>query len=134
MKKILMASILSVMVVLAGCSNKAASVNKAAAANKASTSSNISTNTSSNTADSASNTSANKKFTIEELKTYNGQNGNPAYVAVDGVVYDVTHANGWRNGKHRGGATAGNDLSQEINKSPHGKDVLKDLPVVGKLK
>ena len=37
-------------------------------------------------------------------------------------------------GEHKNGITAGKDLSEEINKSPHGKDVLKDLPVVGKLK
>ncbi|SHJ42191.1 Predicted heme/steroid binding protein [Clostridium cavendishii DSM 21758] len=75
-----------------------------------------------------------KTFTLEELKKYDGQNGNKAYVAVDGKVYDVTNAEEWRNGKHKGGVTAGKDLSNEINNSPHGKDVLKDLPVVGVLK
>ena len=27
-----------------------------------------------------------QRFTIEELSKYNGRNGNPAYVAIDGIV------------------------------------------------
>lgn len=72
-------------------------------------------------------------FTLDELKQYNGKNGNPAYVAVDGVVYDVTDVKPWANGEHKNGITAGNELSDEILKSPHGKKVLKNLPVVGTL-
>ena len=33
---------------------------------------------------------AEKIFTKNELAQYNGQNGQPAYVAVQGVVYDVS--------------------------------------------
>ena len=97
-------------------------------------------NTGTGASDSASNSNAsveavsNKEFTLDELKEYDGQNGNKAYVAVDGVVYDVTDVGAWKNREHKNGITAGKDLSEEINKSPHGKDVLKDLPVVGKLK
>lgn len=72
-----------------------------------------------------------KTFTLAQLKKYDGQNGNPAYVAIDGVVYDVTSA--WGGGMHNG-VTAGNDVSKDIGRSPHGKSVLKKLPVVGKLK
>ena len=32
-----------------------------------------------------------KTFTREELKKYDGQNENPAYVAINNRVYDVTH-------------------------------------------
>ena len=71
---------------------------------------------------------------MDELKKYNGQNGNPAYAAVDGVVYDVTNAKKWKDGKHEGGVTAGNDLSKAIGSSPHGKKVLNTLPVMGTLK
>lgn len=78
-------------------------------------------------------TSTNKEFTAEELKKYDGQNGNPAYVAVDGIVYDVTNVKKWRNGKHES-VTAGNDLSKQITSSPHGKNILKEIPIVGKLK
>ena len=52
-----------------------------------------------------------RTFTAEELAKYNGQNGQPAYVAIDGTVYDVSAA---------------------IRRSLHMKKVLDDLPVVGK--
>ena len=41
-------------------------------------------------------------FNQTELAKYNGQNGQPAYVAVDGVVYDVTGVAAWAGGKHHG--------------------------------
>ena len=75
-----------------------------------------------------------KVFTTEELAMYNGQNGNPAYVAVDGVVYDVTDVPEWRGGDHWGRFTAGKDLTEEIKKqSPHGVGKLEGVPVVGTL-
>lgn len=77
--------------------------------------------------------SVKKVFTLDELKKYNGENGTPAYVAIDGVVYDVTNNDNWQNGKHEGVA-AGNDLSAALNSSPHGKSVLGKLPIVGTLK
>lgn len=72
-------------------------------------------------------------FTLEELSQYNGKDGNPAYVAVDGVVYDVSDVEAWPDGEHKNGITAGNELSDEILNSPHGKQVLENLPVVGTL-
>lgn len=79
------------------------------------------------------NTTQQKVFTLDELKKYNGLNGTPAYVAVNGVVYDVTNAEKWKNGKHEG-VTAGVDLSNAISSSPHGISILNKLPVVGTLK
>jgi predicted heme/steroid binding protein len=73
-----------------------------------------------------------RTFTLEELSQYNGKNGQPAYVAVDGVVYDVTNVEAWKDGNHKLGLTAGNELTEEItNQSPHGKKVLEGLPIVG---
>lgn len=71
-------------------------------------------------------------FTLEELKTYNGENNNPAYVAVNGIVYDVSHVLEWSNGLHQG-LTAGNDLTEEFSNSPHGMSTLQSLPIVGTL-
>jgi predicted heme/steroid binding protein len=74
-----------------------------------------------------------KVFTLEELAKYNGKDGNPAYVAVDGIVYDLTKLPKWKNGMHNG-YEAGNDLTQIIKeKSPHGVSKLRGVPMVGKL-
>lgn len=75
-----------------------------------------------------------KTFTVDELAKYNGKNGNPAYVAVSGVVYDVTDANEWNKGAHKNGITAGKDLTDEISKAPHKLKVLDKIPMVGILK
>ena len=73
-----------------------------------------------------------RTFTLEELSQYNGKDGQPAYVAVDGVVYDVTNVEAWKDGNHKMGLTAGNELTEEItNQSPHGLKVLEGLPIVG---
>lgn len=89
---------------------------------------------SSSAEESASESSATemRTFTLEELSQYNGKDGQPAYVAVDGVVYDVTNVEAWKDGEHKQGLTAGNELTEEItNQSPHGLKVLEGLPVVG---
>jgi predicted heme/steroid binding protein len=73
-----------------------------------------------------------KTFTLSELRQYNGRNGKPAYIAVSGIVYDVTNVKGWSGGTHHG-YSAGQDLTAAIRQSPHGTSVLQSLPVVGKL-
>ena len=71
-------------------------------------------------------------FNKVELAKYNGQDGQPAYVAVDGVVYDVTGVAAWAGGKHHGNL-AGQELTAVIDEhSPHGRKVLKNLTIVGK--
>jgi len=72
-------------------------------------------------------------MTLEELAQYNGKDGNPAYIAVDGVIYDVSDVSQWKDGEHNG-FSAGQDLTDEIkNISPHGVSKLTGLPVVGRL-
>ncbi|MBD3181385.1 cytochrome B5 [Candidatus Poribacteria bacterium] len=74
-----------------------------------------------------------KKFTLEELAEYNGQDGKPAYIAYKGKVYDVSESWLWEDGDHQGLHEAGKDLTDEIDDAPHEEDSLEDLPVVGTL-
>ena len=109
-----------------GCApaSPAASEAQAAAASDTATSGN---------AASAEATPALLQLTLEELKQYDGQNGNPAYIAVDGVIYDVTNVPPWSGGTHNG-FTAGQDLTDAIKTvSPHGVSKLSGVPVVGEL-
>ena len=73
-----------------------------------------------------------KVFTLDELAAFNGKDGAKAYVAVNGVVYDVTGIEAWSEGKHNG-VEAGKDLTEAIQKAPHGAMKVDGLPVVGKL-
>lgn len=72
-------------------------------------------------------------LTTEELSKYNGKDGNPAYIAVDGVVYNVSDSELWSEGQHNG-FEAGRDLTTELmEESPHGESVIERLTPVGTL-
>lgn len=71
-------------------------------------------------------------FTVDELSTYNGENGSRAYVAYKGLVYDVTDIPAWKDGKHNG-HEAGMDQTEAIKKAPHGDSVIERLEIVGKM-
>lgn len=119
MRKIFIAAFLSLSLAICGCSNKPKTENVTPK---------ISTNPTTPPISPEQ-----RLFTTDTLKKYNGQNGNPVYIAVDGIVYDVTNVAKWKNGSHQG-VTAGSDISQNIKSSPHGKDILKNIPVVGTFK
>jgi predicted heme/steroid binding protein len=73
------------------------------------------------------------ELTLEELSAFNGKDGERSYVAVEGVIYDVTDVDAWQNGMHNG-VEAGKDLTDEImNQSPHGTSTLGKAVKVGKL-
>lgn len=73
------------------------------------------------------------ELTLEELKEFDGQDGKDAYIAVDGIIYDVTDSPLWKNGEHNN-FSAGNDLTEEIkNVSPHGVANLERVPEVGRI-
>lgn len=73
-----------------------------------------------------------KEFDRVSLAKFDGHGGRPAYVAVDGIVYDVTDVSAWKDGTHHG-KHAGQDLSEAIRRAPHEKSVLTKLTKVGKL-
>ena len=77
--------------------------------------------------------SAERKFTLEELKTYDGKEGRPAYIAYKGKVYDVTDDFLWTEGDHQGEHVAGRDLTEEMALAPHGDDVVERVKLVGVL-
>ena len=70
-------------------------------------------------------------FTLEELAQYTGANGSAAYIAVDGVVYDVTEV--FDNGEHKGMKLGGTDATSVFASSPHSASFLSSLTVVGTL-
>lgn len=98
--------------------------------------SNTSTEKSDSKASTGSTTDTAKplELTLEQLKAYDGKDGHKAYVAIDGIIYDVTAIPAWKNGIHQGKYQAGQDLSEVIKKSPHGKAALDKAIVVGKIK
>ena len=70
-------------------------------------------------------------FTLEELSQYTGANGSTAYIAVNGIIYDVTNA--FDNGMHQGIQLGGTDATTVFAVSPHSQALLDTLPVVGTL-
>ncbi len=75
-----------------------------------------------------------RKFTRKELVHYDGKDGNPAYIAYEGKVYDVSDSFLWKNGDHQTSHTAGQDLTGALEEAPHGWELLEGFPVVGILK
>lgn len=75
-------------------------------------------------------------ITLADLSRADGLDGRRCWVAIDGVVYDASDNKQWQNGKHtpsNGLASCGKDLSEVIGQSPHGKDVLRELVILGDL-
>lgn len=72
-------------------------------------------------------------ITKEELSNYDGKNNKPAYVAVDGIIYDVSNISVWADGVHFG-LTPGKDLSSQFSSChDNDKNILSKLKIVGKL-
>jgi len=74
----------------------------------------------------AATTSNVKTFTAAQLAEFNGKNGKNAYIAYDGVVYDVTSKldRTWKNGVHHG-LLVGTDLTLQVNNcKEHAKNFI----------
>ena len=67
-------------------------------------------------------------FTVEELAKYNGKNGAKAYVAVGGIIYDVTAISKWSGGNHYG-ITAGKVLDKEFAQCHSNKLAIMEYAV-----
>jgi predicted heme/steroid binding protein len=67
---------------------------------------------------------AERTFTERELRRYTGEDGNPMYVAFEGVVYDVTDCPRWRLGMHERLHYPAQDLTSELPDAPHRADVF----------
>jgi predicted heme/steroid binding protein len=74
-----------------------------------------------------------KEFTISELAQYDGAMGRPAYVAVNGIVYDVSNEATWGGASHFG-LISGRDLSTQFQSCHNREAILEKLPKVGILK
>lgn len=72
-------------------------------------------------------------FTLSQLSQYTGKNGNDAYIAYKGVVYDVTGNSNWPNGTHRGYINAGQDITSLFPNSgaSHDDSNITSQPIVG---
>lgn len=72
-------------------------------------------------------------FTMDEVAYYDGQEGRPAYIVVDGVVYDVTAVRQWTSGTHFS-YEAGTDVTDALrDAAPHGRAMLNSATVVGRI-
>ena len=69
-------------------------------------------------------------FNAQTLANYDGREGRSAYIAIDGVVYDVTSSPRWPNGNHNG-FQAGQDLSRQIPQNHRADMRFERFPVVG---
>lgn len=72
-------------------------------------------------------------FTAAELAGFDGREGRPAYLAYQGLVYDVSGSSLWPDGDHQGMHQAGEDLTAAMADAGHGDEILAQFPVVGRL-
>jgi predicted heme/steroid binding protein/uncharacterized membrane protein len=72
-------------------------------------------------------------LTAEELHSFDGKEGRPAFIAYKGTIYDVTESKLWKEGSHARKHHAGSDLTDALKTAPHTEDKVLSMPEVGKL-
>jgi predicted heme/steroid binding protein len=72
-------------------------------------------------------------MTLEELSAFNGTDGQSSYIAVDGIIYDVSKVSSWKIGTHYG-LQAGQNITEAFSTSPHSKSILNKAVVIGVLR
>ncbi len=73
-------------------------------------------------------------FTLAELEQHDGKDGRPAYVGLDGKVYDLTESASWEEGEHVfcPDGFAGRDLTDVMDDAPPDhREELERFPIVG---
>ena len=75
------------------------------------------------------------KISSSDLTAADGKNGAKCWVAIDGTVYEIEQGFKWTDGEHTESAEAycGADLSNVIDRAPHGRSKLSQLEKVGTL-
>ncbi|HRX42036.1 MAG TPA: cytochrome b5 domain-containing protein, partial [Clostridia bacterium] len=63
------------------------------------------------------------EFTPEDLVQYNGLNGQPMYIAYEGVVYDVSYIESWVNGLYPE-LVRGSDITEIFNDLSYDIEIL----------
>ena len=74
-----------------------------------------------------------KLYSKNQLALRNGTDKEEIWVALNGVIYDVSASRLWKNGKHYE-HWAGQDLSDELKDAPQTEKVFEKFEIVGKLR
>lgn len=72
-------------------------------------------------------------ISLQELVKNDGSGDNPAFVAVNGDVYDLSASPFWKYGEHMAEHYAGRDLTEALKSAPHGIEMLERYKKVGEL-
>jgi len=72
------------------------------------------------------------EYSRSYLALRNGQDKPEIWVALNGIIYDVSESRLWKNGKHYE-HWAGQDLTDELKDAPHTETVFSKFRVVGRL-
>jgi len=71
-------------------------------------------------------------YTKSQLALRNGQDKEEIWCAYQGNIYDLSISRMWRNGQHYE-HWAGQDLSDELEASPHDSTVFERFNLIGQL-
>lgn len=69
----------------------------------------------------------------EQLASYDGKEGRPAYFGFEGRLYDASESKLWKQGVHMGRHNAGMDLTEALKLAPHGSEKVAAMPEIGGL-
>ncbi|EOR94628.1 hypothetical protein ADIARSV_2226 [Arcticibacter svalbardensis MN12-7] len=72
-------------------------------------------------------------YTRSQLALRNGQDKPQIWVALNGVIYDVTESRLWKNGTHYE-HWAGQDLTEELADAPHTELVFLRFKKIGQIR